>query len=300
VRIFVTGGAGFIGSHLVDSLIEHNHDVIVYDNLFRGKIKNIEDHIKQNRIKFIEGDIRDYDLLEKSCRESEMVYHLAAQSNVIGAVTNLDYSFQSNAIGTYNVLKAAHENNIIRFVFSSSREVYGEAQYTPVDENHPLLAKNAYGASKIAGEVYCGVFRKMGMDKLTVLRLANVYGTRDFDRVIPIFLNNMNNNEPLKIFGGKQLIDFVSVERIVNVFLEILNKDMSLPDPVNIGSGKGTSLFKLVERLEAVFNKKAQVNIEPSRDVEVKKFVADVDKMQEKFSISHSEDPLYFVNRMVI
>jgi len=268
LKVLVTGGAGFIGSHLVDALVKAGHNVIVFDNLFRGKIEHIQSHIDDGSIEFIEGDIRNYEQLKEACRGCEMVFHLAAQSNVIGAVSNLNYSFESNVIGTFNTLRAAYDNNIQRFVFSSSREVYGEANYTPVDEQHPLLAKNSYGASKVAGEVYCSVFRKMGINNLTILRLANVYGNRDFDRVIPIFL-------------------------------ELLTSEKRYEMPINIGSGKGTSLFDLVDRIEDVLQKKAKIVIEPSREVEVKKFVANINSMEELFSSPPPANPLYFLKEMI-
>ena len=116
--------------------------------------------------------------------DATYVFHLAAQSNVMGAIENIDYSFETNVVGTYNVLKAAHAARAKRVLFASSREVYGEAQYVPVDEAHPIASKNTYGASKVAGETYCQVFAtNFGLETI-ILRLANVYGSRDFGRVI--------------------------------------------------------------------------------------------------------------------
>lgn len=299
MKILVTGGAGFIGSHLVDALVTDGHEVIVFDNLRRGRSEYIEPRITKKQIVFIEGDIRNLNQVQKACQDCEIVFHLAAQSNVIGAATDLDYSFETNVIGTYNVLKSAREQGVRRFIFTSSREVYGEALYLPVDEAHPLQAKNAYGASKIAGETYCEVFRNMEGMEIFIFRLANVYGSRDTNRVIPIFLDRLNAEQPLVIYGGKQVIDFISVEFIVRILKNTLNEELSCPHPVNIGSGKGTNLFELAARLESLLHRKAPITIEPARDVEVKAFVADISRMQKIWSLELPSDPLYFLKEMI-
>ncbi len=288
----VTGGAGFIGSHLVDALVEDGHTVVVVDNLSRGKIKNIQNHLEHDRITFLRGDIRDYAFMEKACSGCGVVFHLAAQSNVIGAVTNIDYSFETNVTGTFNVLKSARETGVQRLIFTSSREAYGEAAYIPVDEDHPLRAKNVYGASKVAGEAYCMVFKGMGITELSIFRLANVYGPRDYDRVIPIFLNNIREGQPLTVYGGRQVIDFIPVGFVVDVFRKMVSARVTCDGPVNIGSGKGLTLFELIERLEHALKMKAETRILEARDVEVSKFIADVTRFRESFSMDPPDDPL--------
>ena len=123
MKVLVTGGAGFIGSHLVDRLVSENYEVVVLDNLHRGKLHNIQKHIDKEAVRFLPLDIRNYDGLEKACSGVEIVFHLAAQSNVMGAVENIDYSFESNVLGTFNILKAAAKKNVRRLIFSSSREI---------------------------------------------------------------------------------------------------------------------------------------------------------------------------------
>lgn len=297
MKVLVTGGAGFIGSHLVDALVEQNHEVTILDNLHRGKLQNVQRHLDRKRLTFIKGDIRNYNEVAEICNGCDTVFHLAAQSNVMGAVTDLDYSFQSNVVGTYNVLKATKECGVRRVIFSSSRETYGEAQYLPVDEEHPLLAKNPYGASKISGEVYCEVIRKMGLE-VYIFRLANVYGTRDYDRVIPIFLESLKTKKPIRIFGGDQIIDFISVDFIVQVFLQSMEIKYEYHGPINVGSGMGTNLFELVKRLEQVTGLKTEVQIEASREVEVRAFTAKVDKLERLFSLRVPADPLKGLQRM--
>ena len=153
MHILVTGGAGFIGTHLVASLLAEGKEVSVLDNLTRGRISNTG-----KGFRFVQGDIRDRETVVKAMTGVDILFHLAAQSNVMGAVTDLDYSFTTNVFGTFEVLRAAKEAGVRRVVFTSSREVYGDAAVLPVSEDAPLHAKNAYGASKVAGELYCRVF----------------------------------------------------------------------------------------------------------------------------------------------
>ena len=219
MKSLVTGGAGFIGSHLVDRLLsDHNQYVSVYDNLSRGKIENLSQHCNNSRFRFIEADIRDFTPLLEAVQGVDVIYHLGAQSSVMQAITDIDYSFTSNVVGTYNVLKAASKAKVSRVVFSSSREVYGEPNYLPVDEEHPTTGKNSYGASKVAAEEYCRVFNNHFGLKTVILRLANVYGARDYDRVIPIWLEQAYRGKNITVYGGTQIIDFIWIDLVVEAF----------------------------------------------------------------------------------
>jgi UDP-glucose 4-epimerase len=295
----VTGGAGFIGSHLVDQLVKSGHSVRVIDNLFRGKEENIGAHLKNKSIEFFKSDIRDYEQIKDVFKNCEVVYHLAAQSNVMGAVENIDYSFYSNVVGTFNVLKASQAAGAKRVIFTSSREAYGEAQYLPVDERHPLDSKNTYGASKVAGEKYCQVFQNMGAFDVVIFRLANVYGERDFDRVIPIFLNNVARHEDIHVFGGKQVIDFVSIEIVVKALIQAMENEEATQGPTNIGSGKETTLFELAERIMELTGSRNKVVVDPPRSVEVVKFTADIQRFKSIFNVTVPDDPLYYLERMI-
>ncbi len=299
MRVLVTGGAGFIGSHLVDSLVSAGHSVRVLDNLFRGKVENIKNHLKKGKIEFLNKDIRFYEQVRDACRNSEIVFHLAAQSNVMGAVQNINYSFKTNVVGTFNILKACKAAGVKRVIFTSSREAYGEAQYLPVDEKHPLSSKNIYGASKVAGEKYCEVFQNMNDFEVVILRLANVYGERDFDRVIPIFLNNVFKHRDIHIYGGKQLIDFVSIEIVVAALMESMNNTEAPDGPTNIGSGKGTTLFELAEQIMKLTKTKNKIVVDPPRTVEVVKFTADISRFKSVFNIDLPDNPLYYLKTMI-
>src|SRR5437763_14423106 len=179
MKALVTGGAGFIGAHLVAALVAAGAEVVVLDNLRRGdraRLDAIGHAARAGALRLIEGDVRDRDTVRAATTGVERVYHLAAQSNVLGAVSDVDYSFSSNVVGTYNVLVVAREAAVGRMVFSSSREVYGEVDQVPVAEDRPLNPKNAYGASKVAGEVYCRVVQNTYELDRSVLRVAKVYG----------------------------------------------------------------------------------------------------------------------------
>jgi UDP-glucose 4-epimerase len=283
----------------VDALVEDGHQVSVLDNLHRGRLAHLETHLSEKRIDFLEGDIRNAEIVMKACEKCQVVYHLAAQSNVIGSVTDINYSYETNVTGTFNLLKCAQESGVKSFVFTSSREVYGEAQYLPVDEKHPRQAKNAYGASKLAGEAYCEVFRNMNEMNMIVFRLANVYGSRDSDRVIPIFIERMKAGKPLILYGGSQVIDFISVDFIIGILKRVPTDGFVLPEPLNLGSGKGTTLYRLIERLEKLSGKKAGIQVEAARNVEVKSFIADVSRLKNQLAIEPPDDPLCLLQRML-
>ncbi len=299
MTILVTGGAGFIGSHLVDRLVSEGHSVRVLDNLFRGKKENIASHLKNKTIEFYQEDIRYYERIKDIFNGCDIVYHLAAQSNVMGAVQNIDYSFNTNVLGTFNVLKAARESGVQRVIFTSSREAYGEAQYLPVDEKHPLDSKNTYGASKVAGEKYCQVFQNMNAFETVIFRLANVYGERDFDRVIPIFLNNIARGEDIHVYGGKQVIDFVSIEIVVQALIQAMVNGPATKAPTNVGSGKQTTLFDLAERIMELTGTNNKIVVEPPRSAEVVKFTADIRRFKSVFNVELPEDPLYYLQKMI-
>ena len=290
MRVLVTGGAGFLGSHLVDALVAAGEEVIVLDNLHRGSPANIDAHLRTGAVTFIEGDIRDYAAVLEAAAGIDVVYHLAAQSNVIGATKDTDYSFTTNVAGTYNVLKAAASASVRRLVFSSSREVYGEPDSIPVPESAPLVAKNSYGASKVAGEAYCRVWESMTGLECQILRFANVYGPRDRDRVIPIWLERATRGEPLELYGGEQVIDFVWVGKAVEALLAAAGIEPT--GPINVGSGTGVTLPHLAQRLLEETRSLSRLETFPARGAEVVRFVADLERMQRVLGVTPDTDPL--------
>jgi nucleoside-diphosphate-sugar epimerase len=294
MKALVTGGAGFIGAHLVEALVAAGDEVVVLDNLRRGdraRLDAIGRAARGGALRLIEGDVRDRDTVRAATAGVERVYHVAAQSNVLGAVSDLDYSFSSNVVGTYNVLVAAREAAVGRIVFSSSREVYGEVDQVPVAEDRPLNPKNAYGASKVAGEVYCRVFQNTyGLD-VSVLRLANVYGPGDSARVIPIWLDRARRGEDLELYGGTQMLDFVPVGLVVEALRRAAERSLD-GQPVNVGSGVGTTLYDLAARVQALSGAAVGLRVLPARAVEVTRFVADVSRMRALLGLEPPSDPL--------
>lgn len=288
VRVVVTGGAGFIGSHLVRSLLRtRTYQVLIIDNLHRPCTT---DPTFGNEAEFSLIDIRDRAALGTAVRGAEVIFHLAAQSNVMGSVADAEYTFQTNVAGSVHVLEAARLAGSKRVVFTSSREVYGEPAQLPVRESEPLRPKNAYGVSKAAAELYCGLAAAQGLEAV-ILRLANVYGWGDRDRVIPLFVDAARAGDPLTVYGGKQILDFVWIDTVVNALMQAAFGPW-LPEPINIGSGFGVTVIDLAQRIVQLTSSNSVIEAVPSRTVEVTRFVADVDRARRLLAISSPSGPL--------
>lgn len=296
-RILVTGGAGFIGGHLVERLARRHKGgaVTVIDNLRRGDPENLRSC--SGDIVFCRSDIRDRAALDPVMRGCEVVFHLAAQSSVMGACEDTEYSCSTNVLGTLHVLEAAKQAGVKRVVFTSSREVYGEPDRIPVPETAPLSPKNAYGASKVAGEMYCRVFGQNGLE-VVVLRLANVYGPRDIGRVIPLFVDRALRGLPLLLYGGSQILDFVWIDAVVDALIQTGFGEFS-PEPLNIGAGRGITVAALAQRILDLTGSHSPLAIEERRGVEVSRFVADTTRAQARLGLPLPEDPLFGLEQVV-
>ena len=155
MKMLITGGAGFIGSHLCDKYTSEGHTVLCLDNFMSGNLMNVRHLLDNRNFKLIKGDVRDYDLLEKIMRDIDVVFHLAAQIHVDRSYIEPTLTYDVNVMGTQNILEVARRYDVGRIIYASSSEVYGSAQYSPIDENHPLNAPHPYGASKIAADRMC-------------------------------------------------------------------------------------------------------------------------------------------------
>lgn len=297
MRTLVTGAAGFLGSHLVDALVESGFEVVALDNLRRGRLEHIATHLHQGAIEFHRGDICNRDTLLAVLDRVDLIYHLAAQSNVMGALSDPDYSFNSNVFGTYNVLQAAAARNVQRVVFASSREVYGEPTHLPVKETFPLLVKNAYGASKMACEAYCRAWESTSAGDAIILRFANLYGPRDRDRVIPLWLDSAKRGKDLVLYGGKQVLDFVWVGTAVQALLAAA--ESRNPGAINIGTGVGTSLEDLAMRIVIGSGSRSKLTYEAARRAEVTRFIADNTLMRRVLGVVPDADPLCHLQDMM-
>lgn len=295
----VTGGAGFIGSHLVDAILSANEGTVtVLDNLHRGRIENLGSWRGDPRLTVTIGDIRDPATVRKALAGATLVYHLAAQSTVMGAAKDPDYAFSSNVVGTYNVLKAAAQQGVRRVLFSSSREVYGEPVSLPVDESHPLFSINTYGASKVAGEALCRAFAREGGLDTTVLRLANVYGDRDFGRVIPHWIVQARAGGDLTVYGGDQILDFIWVGDVTTALMRAADATLALP-PINVANGTGTKILDLARRVMHLAGSPGEVHVVPRRSIEVTRFVGSTDRMSQFLGVAPATDPLAHLAGMI-
>jgi len=211
----------------------------------------------------------------------DTVYHLAAQSNVIGSSSDPDYSFSTNVIGTYNVLKYSKLKNVKRLIFASSREVYGNPRKTPVDENHITNPINIYGSTKLAGENLCKAFQND--IEITILRIANAYGPGDKGRVIPLFITNALRNKDLQLYGGQQVLDFIFIDDLTRILIKVANKKKYACKTINIGTGKGTTIEALAQMITNHTVSKSKIVVKKARDIEVMKFISKSLIISEKF-----------------
>ncbi len=294
MRVLITGGAGFIGSHLVDRLLASEDgpedEIVVFDNLRRGRRAHLEPHLSAGRVRLIEGDIRDEAALQAALRDAEVVFHLAAQANVIGSEADRDYAFTTNVVGTHTLLKMAESAGVRRLIFTSSREVYGDPETLPVREDAPLAPKNAYGASKVAGEMYVRIAQAREVLETVIFRLANVYGPRDSERVIPLWLERARQGEELLLYGGDQVIDFVWVGDVVEALALAMRaeRERVVGQTINIGTGTGTPIAELARHILALSGSQSRLRHLPARSVEVRRYVADPTKLKQLLGLEPS------------
>jgi UDP-glucose 4-epimerase len=284
MRMLITGGAGFIGSYLCEKYTEEEHIVLCLDNFLSGNLLNIRHLLGYRNFKLIKGDIRDFDLLERIVRDVDVVFHLAAQIHVDRSYVEPRLTYEINVMGTQNVLEVARIYDVKKVIHSSTSEVYGSAQYVPIDEKHPLDAPHPYGASKIAADRMCNAYiQTYGMD-ISIPRFFNIFGPRQRDigygGVISIFTRRVLNNMPPVIYGdGLQTRDYTYVEDAARAFDLILNHKSKL-EPINIGTGKEVSIIDLANLIIELCGKKGKmkpVHVAP-RIGEVKKLIADARK----------------------
>jgi nucleoside-diphosphate-sugar epimerase len=246
-KTLVTGGAGFIGSHLTDKLIALGYEVIVVDNLMLGRREFVNPDAQFHQV-----DIREYAILRELCKGVDVVFHAAADPRLPISVENPLTTHDINVTGTLNVLLAAYEAGVKKVIFSSSCAVYGD-QAIPFSENLPAQPLNPYGLHKFIGEEYCRLFSKMYNLTTVSLRYFNVFGPRKLDSgsypmVIPIFLGQHKRGEKLTVVGsGEATRDYVYVSDVVEANIKAWQSDISDGRPINIGSGREVSVNQIAE-----------------------------------------------------
>jgi len=255
MRFIVTGGAGFIGSHLCDQLLDRG-TVVCLDNLDpyydpQVKRKNIEPFMDNPDFELVEGNILDKQLLCKLFEEGDYVFHNAAQAGVRISVEDPSKSHTANATGTLNVLEAAVNSGVSKVINASSSSVYGKVSYLPFDEKHPNLPVSPYGASKLIAEHYCRVFNELhGLDTIS-LRYFTVFGPRMRpDLAINIFTKKALKNETIEIFGdGNKTRDFTFIDNIVDANIRAMKNGIG---EYNIGGGERISVRELAEKIVSI------------------------------------------------
>jgi UDP-glucose 4-epimerase len=252
-RCLVTGGAGFIGSHLVDALVP-SHNVVVLDDLSSGKLENIQHHVQSGGVEFIKGDVCDHKCVADAMHGCDVVFHLAVQCLRV-SLSNPRLVHDVNATGTLNVCLASLEKKVKRLVYVSSSEVYGSSVIAPMSEAHPLLPTTPYGASKLAGEMYALTFHRTYGLPATVVRPFNTYGPRAhfegaYGEVIPKFILRALNNLPPVVFGdGLQTRDFTYVTDTVHGLMLAASADALVGDVVNIAYGREISVADIADAI---------------------------------------------------
>jgi UDP-glucose 4-epimerase len=254
-NILVIGGAGFIGSHIVDQLIDEPvAKITVLDNFVRGTRENLASAVTDERVELVEGSVTDRDLLARLMEGADYVFHLAALW-LFECVHEPRKALEHNVVGTYNVVEAAHAAGVKKVVYSSSASVYGDAVFTPMTEDHPFNNRTMYGATKIAGEQFFRAFHEQhGLD-YAGMRYMNVYGPRmdykgTYVSVIMKVLDKIDAGEQPVIFGdGSQAYDFVHVADVARANILALKSDASTDRNYNVGTGVKTTIKELVDTL---------------------------------------------------
>lgn len=244
-KVLVTGGAGFVGSHLVKRLVEDGARVTVLDDMSMGREENLGG-IGGELCQIVVASVTDREMVNKLVSEAEVVFHLAAR-NIIASTRNPGEDFSTNIGGTLNVLLAAREAGVKRVIYASSASVYGNPHHVPVCEDDPVRFLSPYAVSKFAGEAYCQVFYKSYELPITIMRYSNVYGPGQVEGVVPRFLRALACEQPLPVHGdGQQTRDFTWVADAVEATLLAAKSRWAVGEVFNVGTGIETSVIELV------------------------------------------------------
>lgn len=280
----VTGGAGFIGSHIVDMLVKQNAHVRVLDNFSTGKRENLQ-HLK-SAIELIEGDIRDREAVNKTLKGVDYVLHQAALGSVPRSIENPVETNEVNVTGTLNLLHQAKAAGVKRFVFASSSSVYGNTPSLPKRENMPLQPLSPYAASKLAAEHYALIFFHVYRLPVVCLRYFNVFGPRQnplsqYAAVIPRFIDAfLRNKNPIVYGDGEQTRDFTYVENVVSANLRACICEAATGKAINVACGSPHSLNELLQILQTIFKRKIEPRYADCRPGDVRDSLAAIEQAQ--------------------
>ena len=288
-RVVVTGGAGFIGSHLVDALATKCGELVVVDDLSVGKLSNIAHHTSKQNFEFVQADVRDLESLRTVFRPGDVVFHLAVECLRVALFDPIRVH-RVNATGSLNVCIAAHEKGAERLIYVSSSEVYGTAEAAPMDETHPLRPTTTYGADKAAGELTSLAFWRTYGFPVIVVRPFNAYGPREHvdgpsGEVIPRFVERAMNGQRPIIFGdGTQTRDFTWVIDTARGILEAGQCDELIGQEVNIARGHEVSINEIARLVTfATGQSDLEPEYHPAREGDVMRHLAGTSKAKELF-----------------
>jgi len=283
----ISGGAGFIGSHLAERLVQEKNNVIIVDNFSSGNINNLEK--VKNKIKIVRLDIRNDKKIDDILKNIDVIFHLAAIVSVQESIKNPKETFEVNLNGTINLLEGMKKNSIPKIIFASSSAVYGNVNKNNICEKDNISPISPYGLSKYLAEEIIRIYQRLSMINATCLRFFNVYGQRQdgkspYSGVISKFIEKIKNNKRPEIYGnGNQTRDFVYVEDIVNALINAMSFDDKKNRILNIGTGKTISindLYKIIINLLPQINgqKKPEPIYLPAREGDIIYSGADIRK----------------------
>ncbi len=285
-KILVTGAAGFIGSHLVDALINLGHHVLGIDNYSNGKKETI-DYLQSSenskRFTFFEGDLRNSEFCNQIVADVDIIYHQAALGSVPRSINEPQLYFENNLGGMVNLLEAARKSSVKRFIFASSSSVYGDTPTLPKVETMPLNPKSPYAASKAAGEHYLSVYQSVYGLETIGFRYFNVFGPRQdpnsqYAAVIPKFFDQCLTNQDITINGtGEQTRDFTYIDNVVQFNLKAMTAPSAATGKVyNVGCNENISVIELAKKIKALCNSDTNFTYNDSRAGDVKDSLAGI------------------------
>lgn len=282
MKALVTGGAGFIGSHIVERLLRDGHDVVVIDDFSTGKMENLSEN--NDRLIVVEGDIRDFDLLNKIMEGVDWVFHKAAVASVPKTVHDPVGSSAVNYAGTLNILEAARQNSVKRVVFASSAALYGDEPTLPKVETMAPVALSPYAVDKMASEYACMMYHKLYGLETVALRYFNVYGPRQdpsspYSGVISIFIDRLKAGSEPTIYGdGEQTRDFIYVDDVVEANMKAITSENGVGQYFNIATGQKITLNNLLKILCDIYCVDFNVNYSDAREGDIKDSYATIEK----------------------
>ena len=254
MRTLVTGGCGFIGSHIVEQLLDDGHSVVVLDNLSTGRLQNTA-HMGNGELTVIESDVSDYKVISPYFKDIDWVFHLAALADIVPSIENPLNYHNSNVNGTISVLEASRKSGVKRFIYAASSSCYGIPDSFPTNESAAIRPQYPYATTKYVGELYAMNWNRIYNLPVTSLRFFNVYGTRSrtsgtYGAVFGVFLAQKLTNQPFTVVGdGTQTRDFTYVSDVANACIGAAKSDRVIGEILNVGSGNTYSVNKLVDLL---------------------------------------------------